>query len=137
MYKTRPYRIWTSMLNRCRNKNCNNYDRYGGKGVTVCERWKRFANFWEDMQKGYTDEMTIDRIDNSGNYEPSNCRWVSAKEQLRHKSTVKLFEYDGEKLTIPQLAKKIGMSRWTLYTRIKSGWPIERAINEPVKKYYE
>lgn len=136
MYKTRTYRIWTSMLNRCRNKNCNNYDRYGGKGIKVCDRWKYFENFWEDMKDGYTDQMTIDRIDNNGNYEPSNCRWVNAKEQLRHKSTIKRFEYAGELLTIPQLAEKLGMNRWTLYTRIKSGWNIERAISEPVKKYH-
>jgi len=86
MRYSRPYRIWRNMRSRCENPRFHKYPRYGGRGIMVCGRWLRFENFWEDMKKGYSDDLSIDRINNDGNYEPGNCRWATAKEQANNKS---------------------------------------------------
>jgi len=82
MEGTRPYRIWTGMKSRCFNTNHEKYNDYGGRGVTVCQEWKNsFADFYSwATENGYKDDLAIDRIDNDGSYEPSNCRWVSWRE---------------------------------------------------------
>lgn len=81
----RLYRIWRNMLYRCRNENCPEYPRYGGRGITVCDGWvKDFQLFYNwSMRSGYADNLTIDRIDNDGNYEPTNCQWLTRSENIR------------------------------------------------------
>lgn len=81
LYHHPLYKIWSGMKGRCNNLNSTGYARYGGRGITVCDRWlDSFENFYEDMKEGYSKELQIDRIDNDGNYEPSNCRWVTRSQ---------------------------------------------------------
>lgn len=88
---TRLYRIWRGMKARCFNKNSPDYDSYGGRGITVCKEWKHdFMNFYAwAIDNGYDDSLSIDRIENNGNYEPGNCRWATASEQNRNRRTYK------------------------------------------------
>jgi hypothetical protein len=129
MYGTRPYNIWSGIKRRCYNKNEINYSRYGGKGVKMSDRWLNFINFWSDMKDGYDNTKQIDRIDNKKGYCKDNCRWVSIKEQANNKKSVARYNFNGELLTISQIANKIGINRRTLYTRLKVyKMPLEKAF---------
>jgi len=105
MYQTRFYNIWRGMKSRCNNKNDANYKKYGGRGITICERWLKFESFLLDMKDGYLDELQIDRIDNDGNYEPSNCRWATRKENNRNRRGNRLITYNGETKTLTEWAE--------------------------------
>lgn len=85
MTGTRQHSIWKNMLNRCRNENGKDYPRYGGRGITVCDKWLKFEGFWEDMSEGYSDELTLDRIDNDNGYNKENCRWATDVLQRHNK----------------------------------------------------
>ncbi len=89
MHQTRTYKSWNSMLNRVRCRNAPDYARYGGRGIRVCDRWLAFANFLADMGER-PDGMSLDRIDNDGDYTPENCRWASSKEQTHNSRTTKV-----------------------------------------------
>lgn len=111
---TRTYRIWCGMRKRCLNPAARAYARYGGRGVTACERWSRFENFLADMGE-CPDGLTIERIDNDRGYEPSNCKWATYAEQsANRRNTVK---FDG--LTLPELARRDGIPYATAYYRAK------------------
>jgi hypothetical protein len=85
MAGTRPYNIWCGMMKRCYDERFFRFKDLGGRGITVCKRWHDFKSFWTDMEKGYASHLTIDRIDNNGNYEPSNCRWATVQMQNANK----------------------------------------------------
>lgn len=117
------------MKQRCDNPKAISYKRYGARGISVCEEWQEFKPFYDwAMANGYQENLTIDRIDNDGNYEPSNCRWATNKEQQNHTSYNRLYTYKGETLTIAQWAEKAGISRNMLYKRLLRGWSIEKAL---------
>ncbi len=131
--RSSTYQIWAVMKYRCLNPNFKGYARYGGRGITVCERWMVFDNFYEDMgecPKG----MSIDRINNDGNYCPENCRWATPKQQARNTSRNKPITYKGKTLCISEWAAELGISRKTLLHRLNYGWSVEKAFNEPVQK---
>ena len=133
--KTRLYGIWLQIKNRCFNSNTGRYKDYGGRGITMCEEWRNnFQTFYDwSMSHGYSDELTIDRIDNNGNYEPSNCRWVTVKIQNRNARSNHLITYKGETHCITDWADITGLSRACICNRIKYGWSVERTLETPIR----
>lgn len=134
MRGTRLYNIWRSMRQRCYNPKTINYHNYGGRGITVCEEWRNdFMNFYQwAMSTGYSDGLTIDRKDTDGNYEPSNCKWATYKQQSNNKRNSKYIEFRGESRTISEWADIVGISYKVIWSRIKSGWSVEDALTRKV-----
>lgn len=129
---TRLYKIWGSMKSRCFNINIEAFCNYGGRGITVCDQWKNdFKAFYDwAMSNGYKEDLTIDRIDVNGNYEPSNCRWATYKEQNNNRRTNFYIEYHGQKKTISDWARAYNIHPDTLRKRIKKyKWNVEEALN--------
>jgi AraC-like DNA-binding protein len=135
MSGTPIYVCWNSMIGRCTRPNHKDYKDYGARGITICDRWLVFENFYLDMAPIHAPGMTIDRRDNNLGYSPDNCRWVSNKVQQRNKRNNRLFTYKGETLCIGEWAERFGMSRTVLHDRLKAGMSIEQALETPVKKY--
>jgi hypothetical protein len=142
MTNTRIYGIYCGILSRCYNKNRKAYKDYGGRGITVCDEWldnDGFQSFYDwSMENGYSDKLSIDRIDNNKGYNPDNCRWVDRNTQANNKRNNVIVEYKGEKYTITDLAKKVNMKRGTLYRRIiTKGWSVEKAVETEVENLIE
>jgi hypothetical protein len=133
--RTRLYVIWCHMIERCENEHSERFADYGGRGIRVCEEWKDFVSFrdWA-LNNGYSKSLTIDRIDNDGNYEPGNCKWSSVKDQCNNRRTNHLLTYKGRTQTMTQWAEELGMNPGTFKYRIYLGWSVERAIETPVVK---
>lgn len=137
MTRTPEHRTWSGMLQRCRDKNCKDYARYGAKGISVCERWAdSFSAFLEDMGQKPSPEHSIDRIDPFGNYEPGNCRWATASEQQRNKRGFKRAVIDGVSRSVAEWTRVLGMSEQTVRGRIQRGWDAVRALTTPVNKAF-
>ena len=125
----RLYRIWKAMRQRCNNHNHAAFKRYGGRGIKVCDGWKEFGVFQEwAISHGYSDVLTIDRINNNGNYEPSNCRWVTLKEQQDNRSSRREITFNGQRKTLTEWSKIAGINISTLHGRLKSGCSLDRAF---------
>ena len=121
--KTRLYNIYRGMKERCLNKNYESYHRYGGRGIEICDGWKNdFVAFkkWA-LDNGYTENLTIDRINNDGNYEPNNCRWVDRKTQTRNRSITKRTMFRGELVTLGEISEITGLSYYMVHYRYKNG----------------
>lgn len=132
---TRLYSIWVDMRRRCENQKNPSFSRYGGSGITVCPEWHDFTVFrtWA-YSHGYSEILTIDRIDNDKGYSPENCRWVTLKVQENNRRNNTLLVFKGECHTLSQWAEITGIHRATIGRRIHNyGWPIDRALTEPVK----
>lgn len=129
--KTRLFRIWCNMRQRCRDKNKPDYKYYGGKGVTVCKEWEEsFLAFKEwAYANGYNDNLTIDRIDTNGDYEPSNCKWSTRKEQTRNRTITLRVTYNGFTKTAAEWAEEIGISEQLISERLRKGFPVERVLS--------
>lgn len=136
MCETRLYREYLSMKDRCYREKCKDYPDYGGRGITICEEWRESFEAFRDwaLANGYRDDLTIERKDVNGNYCPDNCKWATAIEQARNKRNNHILEFQGEQHTLTEWAQIIGIKRGTLARRISLGWPIDRAITEPVKE---
>lgn len=127
------YESWQHMLNRCGNPKDKRWARYGKRGITVCERWKEFKNFYEDMGDRPTDKHTLERLNNDGNYEPSNCIWATPHQQTRNRRSNINITHDGKTMCLKDWAEQLGIKPATLYARIHSGWTVERAFTKGVK----
>ena len=122
------YQSWRAMRERCLNPNSIGYKNYGGRGIKVCERWiNNFQNFLDDMGKR-PNGLTLDRIDNNGDYTPENCRWTDRKTQVRNRRPQIVISYNGETLSIRQWSERTGQKHDTIYNRMKKGWPTKEVI---------
>lgn len=127
---TRVYRVWRSMLSRCYGKHPG-FSNYGGRGIVVCERWRTFENFLADMGEP-PDGLSLDRINNDGNYEPGNCRWATQEEQHNNRRTTKRLTIDGETLSLMEWCKRPGsVSHTCAEGRLRRGWPAKLAVFAP------
>ena len=134
MSKTRLFKIWSGMKQRCYNPNNNKYSVYGGRGIRVCDDWiKDFISFKEwAMKNGYSENLSIDRIEPNGNYEPSNCRWATMEEQANNTRKTIFLEHNGERRSIAEWSKITGISKDTLYQRKRMDWKDAECIERKV-----
>lgn len=128
------YHAWRAMRQRCENPKNPNYKNYGARGIKVCKRWNSFINFLDDMGKPPSQKHTIERINNDGNYTPSNCRWATYAEQNRNHSRNVILEYEGQRLCVKDWAKKLNIPYRTLEARIRRGWLPKKALEKVVQK---
>lgn len=133
MSRTRLYRIWQAMKNRCYNENFWAFCHYGGRGITMCDEWRDSFEAFRDwaLANGYRGDLSIDRIDNDMGYSPSNCRWASKKTQASNTRKNVLYEYRGEKRTLKEWSELLNINYQTLHSRVTAlGWSIDRALTE-------
>ena len=133
---TRLYRIWSAMKSRCYNPNRGGFQRYGQRGISVCDEWQTFDGFrrWA-MANGYRDDLTIDRENNDDNYCPDNCRWRTLKEQQNNRCDTIHIQYNGETHTLSEWAEITGIPRVALWKRLyQRNWTVNKALTTPLKK---
>lgn len=129
------YVVWRGMLTRCNKASNPNYPRYGARGIKVCERWQAdFTNFLADMGRRPSLSMTLERLDNDGDYTPENCVWATKKAQANNRRSSRFITYLGVERTLAGWADAIGVRAGTLHYRFKSGWPVERALTTPTRR---
>jgi hypothetical protein len=126
---TPVYRVWHSMLQRCRNQADPSFKNYGGRGISVCERWTSFISFCADMGPR-PEGATLERDDVNGNYEPGNCRWATPIEQANNRRNNRPLTLNGETKTLAQWARYAGLTKQALRHRLESGWPLEEALRK-------
>lgn len=131
MSSSRLYKIWAGIHKRCKNKNASNYKIYGARGITVCDEWSDFVPFmtWA-LENGYKEDLSIDRIDNNGDYSPDNCRWADRKTQCRNKGNNKLLTFNGITKPLVSWAEDLGLSLQTLASRLCTH-TVEEALTMP------
>jgi hypothetical protein len=136
--RSKEWRVWASILDRCNTKTTTAYKNYGGRGIKICARWMEFENFLADMGT-VPDGMTLDRIDVNGDYSPENCRWADWETQINNKQNSVKVELDGRTLTIAQWARELSMPKGTLYSRIRllGMTPKEAVLKSFAAKQYE
>lgn len=127
---SRLYKIYRGMISRCYKDYSSNYDRYGGRGITICQEWlDDFMNFYNwAMENGYSDDLSIDRIDSNGNYEPNNCRWVNAKKQANNTRSTIFLTYKGETKSASEWSEITGINRNAITRRKRNGWTDEECL---------
>jgi len=135
MTNSKEYRCWCKMLERCSNKNAVNFERYGGRGISVCEGWKRFENFYSDMGRCPSALHSLERVNNNAGYSKENCVWATAKEQSRNRRSNIIVEVGGQKMCLLDAAAVVGIKYQTIRSRITVwGWDADRALSTPVRK---
>ena len=133
MSRTKVYRNWVAMRQRCENPNHQHYHLYGGAGKTVCERWKDFVNFYADVGD-CPPGMTLDRIDGSRGYEPGNVRWASRQQQANNRIDNVFLTHAGQTMTLAEWGRVSGLGKAIVTMRYRLGWPPERLLTEPPRR---
>ena len=128
--RTKIYGVWVTMRQRCTKKYSPKYRFYGGRGISVCERWEKFKNFYEDMGMYYREGLTLDRKDTNGNYSKENCRWITQKEQCRNTRNNVFIEFNGEKKCLAEWAEITGIPSYTIGRRHKKGQKPEEILKK-------
>ena len=132
---TPEYETWCRIKRRCKDIKYHSYSYYGGRGIKVCEQWiSSFETFFKNMGQRPSPKHSIERIDNNGNYEPSNCTWATIFEQTRNRRKNKLFTLNGKTLCQTDWSYLLGGNKSLVYDRLKGGWPISKALSTPVIK---
>lgn len=132
---TRIHNIWSKMKDRCNNARCVEYELYGARGITYCPEWETFLPFYNwAMENGYREDLTIDRIDVNGNYCPENCRWITLEEQQKNRRTTRWYTEDGKTMCLTDWIAQKGLTSGCVYSRLKRGWSLERALNTPIRR---
>lgn len=126
------YWVWAAMLQRCGNEKNPGFKDYGARGIKVCESWRSYGKFIADIGPRPSAKHSIDRIDNNGNYEPSNCRWIDSKTQNRNKRSNTVLEFNGERKLLCEWAEQTGLRMSLICNRLhKLGWTVERTLKTP------
>lgn len=130
--RTPLYKVWAGILRRCNNPNDKNFPRYGGRGIKICDGWRDYAIFKKDMGLSYRLGLSIERIDNDGDYEPGNCRWATSKEQARNRRSSRMITFQGETLSLAEWSEKLQMPYSMLQQRFYVlNWPADKAFTTP------
>lgn len=133
MCQSRTYNIWTFMIQRCNNKNFSEYHRYGARGITVCDHWLSFQNFLSDMGE-CPNGRSIERRENDKGYEPSNCRWATARDQARNRRSNRWLTHDGRTQLLIDWADELNITHAAILKRFQRGWSIEKVLSTPKGK---
>ena len=120
--------VWRGMLKRCKDHKSIGYKNYGGRGITVCDRWMTFSNFVEDMYPSFKKGLTLDRIDNETGYCAENCRWATWKQQQRNTRRNRFLTLNGMTKCISEWSQSLGIPKTTIWNRLHRGWSVERAL---------
>lgn len=133
--KPTTFSHWVNMKTRCLNKNNVKYKSYGGRGINICDEWLSFENFhyWA-INNGFREDLTLERIDVNGNYEPNNCTWITMEQQAKNKRNVVNYTFNGKTMNINEWTKYLGFGKETIRARLKRGWTIEESLSKPLKK---
>lgn len=135
--RTKLYKVWTSIKQRCLNQRCSAFDWYGGRGINICDEWIDYDNFREwAMGSGYKYGLTIERKDVNGHYEPNNCEWIPQSKQSINTRSNRIIEFSGESKSMKEWADETGIKYDTLEGRLRRGWSVERSLIEPVQKQH-
>lgn len=141
-YTAHPlHKVWAAMIYRCTRPSAKSFEDYGGRGIKVCDRWMTgdgnltgFECFVRDMGERPSGQITIERVDNDGDYGPENCIWIKKSDQSRNRRGVHLVTIGGVTKTVPEWAAANGLSYWTAIRRIQRGWPPEHAVAAPLER---
>lgn len=134
LHRHRLAGTWRSMKERCFNPNHLAFHRYGGRGITVCDRWLSFENFVSDNDDKATPGTTLDRIDNDGPYSPENTRWSASADQARNRCTNVFWTYLGERMCVADWAARLETTSTTLLCRMNAGWSLEKTLSTPIRR---
>jgi hypothetical protein len=133
-WNTPTWKSWACMINRCERPQHEQYPRYGGRGILICARWHDFENFLADIGERPSNDHSIERIDNDGNYEPGNCRWANRFEQARNRRNSRFLVIDGQQKLIVEWLELSGVSRSLFEARKRLGWADKEAVFTPAEK---